>query len=112
MTELQAKLASLFIFKELDTAELALLTERLQWFSVMGREQRIFSSYPIVRKVVPRESSELLVGPSTLGAVLGQKIVPGWLDFYLGCTGYASQETSERIDPGCRADESFRAGKR
>jgi hypothetical protein len=38
--------------------------------------------------------------------VLGQKIVPGWLDFYLGHTGYASQQTSERIDPG-RADNLF-----
>jgi hypothetical protein len=55
MTELQAKLAPLSIFKEPDAAELTLLAERRQWFRVMGREQRIFSSYPIVRKVVPRE---------------------------------------------------------
>lgn len=49
---------------------------------------------------------ELQVGASTLGAVLGQKIVPGWLDFYLGRTGYASQQTSERVDPR-RADNLF-----
>ncbi|MBV8362253.1 MAG: cyclic nucleotide-binding domain-containing protein [Deltaproteobacteria bacterium] len=36
MTELQAKLASLSIFKELDAAELALLAERVQWLSIIG----------------------------------------------------------------------------
>jgi NADP-dependent 3-hydroxy acid dehydrogenase YdfG len=49
---------------------------------------------------------ELQVGASTLGAVLGQKIIPGWLDLYLGRTGYASQQTSERIERR-RADNLF-----
>jgi CRP-like cAMP-binding protein len=35
MTELQAKLASLSIFKELDATELASLAKRVQWFSVV-----------------------------------------------------------------------------
>lgn len=36
---------------------------------------------------------ELLVGASTLLAVWGQKFVPGILDWYLGRTGYDSQQT-------------------
>jgi CRP-like cAMP-binding protein len=35
MTELQAKLASLSIFKELDAAEIASLAERVQWLSII-----------------------------------------------------------------------------
>jgi hypothetical protein len=42
---------------------------------------------------------ELWVGGSTIGAIVGQKIAPGLLDFYLGRTGYSSQQTSERISP-------------
>src|SRR5207253_7742238 len=42
---------------------------------------------------------ELWVGVSTIAAVIGQKIVPGLLDVYLGRTGYSSQQTNERISP-------------
>jgi short-subunit dehydrogenase len=46
---------------------------------------------------------ELQVGRSTWAAIWGQKFVPGLLDWYLGKTGYAAQQTSEPEDPG-RAD--------
>jgi hypothetical protein len=39
---------------------------------------------------------ELLVGASTWLAVWGQKFLPGVLDWYLGRTGYAAQQTDER----------------
>lgn len=42
---------------------------------------------------------ELLVGSSTVVAVIGQKIVPGLLDKYLGKTGYASQQYDGPEDP-------------
>src|SRR5205085_8149817 len=38
---------------------------------------------------------ELLVGAPTILAVWGQKLVPGVLDWYLGKTGYAAQQTPE-----------------
>ncbi len=38
---------------------------------------------------------ELFVGGPTLLAVWGQKFVPGVLDWYLGRTGYAAQQTDE-----------------
>lgn len=42
---------------------------------------------------------EVYVGSSTVGAIVGQKIVPSLLDRYLGRTGYASQQTSEPESP-------------
>jgi|SRR5690349_8793902 len=38
---------------------------------------------------------ELFVGASTLLAVWGQKVAPNLLDWYLGRTGYAAQQTGE-----------------
>jgi NAD(P)-dependent dehydrogenase (short-subunit alcohol dehydrogenase family) len=38
---------------------------------------------------------ELLVGFPTILAVWGQKLVPGFLDWYLGKTGYTAQQTDE-----------------
>jgi hypothetical protein len=32
-------------------------------------------------------------------AILGNKLAPGWLDRYLGKTGFDSQQTSEPEDP-------------
>ena len=43
---------------------------------------------------------ELYVGWPTLEAIVANKIVPGALDYYLGKTGYESQQTSEPEDPG------------
>ncbi len=37
------------------------------------------------------------VGASTAGAVLGQRLAPALLDRYLAKTGYASQQTSQRV---------------
>ncbi len=45
---------------------------------------------------------ELNVGASTLLAVIANKLMPGVLDHYLGRTGYDSQQTTERDDPGRR----------
>ena len=43
---------------------------------------------------------EYWVGSPTVEAILGQKIIPGLLDFYLGKTGYKSQQiASEPRDP-------------
>ena len=42
---------------------------------------------------------ELQVGRSTYFAVWGQKVAPGLLDWYLGKTGYASQQTAEPENP-------------
>jgi hypothetical protein len=50
---------------------------------------------------------ELQVGRSTWLALWGQKLVPGLLDWYLGRTGYKSQQTSEPEDPD-RADNLAR----
>ena len=42
---------------------------------------------------------EVFVGGPTVEAIVGQKIVPGLLDRYLGRTGYASQQTAEAENP-------------
>lgn len=42
---------------------------------------------------------EVYVGPSTVKAIVGNKIAPGLLDHYLGKTGYKSQQTGEPEDP-------------
>jgi NAD(P)-dependent dehydrogenase (short-subunit alcohol dehydrogenase family) len=43
---------------------------------------------------------EYWVGGSTVKAILGQKIVPGLLDRYLGKSGYASQQRDVEDPPG------------
>ncbi|HZY62252.1 MAG TPA: SDR family oxidoreductase [Edaphobacter sp.] len=44
---------------------------------------------------------EYWVGTSTVKAIIGQKIIPGLLDRYLGETGYESQQIKDRPhDPG------------
>lgn len=42
---------------------------------------------------------EVYVGWPTVEAIVGNKLAPGWLDRYLGKTGFASQQTSEAEDP-------------
>ncbi|WP_158748817.1 SDR family oxidoreductase [Acidobacterium sp. S8] len=42
---------------------------------------------------------EYWVGGSTVKAILGQKIFPGILDFYLGKTGYNAQQREEQDSP-------------
>ena len=42
---------------------------------------------------------DMSVGSPTVQAILAQKIAPGLLDYYLGKTGYESQQTEQLIDP-------------
>ena len=42
---------------------------------------------------------EIYAGWPTVEAIIGNKIAPGWLDRYLGNTGFDSQQTSEPEDP-------------
>jgi short-subunit dehydrogenase len=42
---------------------------------------------------------EIYAGWPTVEAIVGNKLAPGWLDRYLGKTGFASQQTSEPEDP-------------
>jgi NAD(P)-dependent dehydrogenase (short-subunit alcohol dehydrogenase family) len=49
---------------------------------------------------------EVYVGMPTVKAILGQKIIPGWLDRYLARTGYEAQQASAYIRPN-RADNLF-----
>lgn len=49
---------------------------------------------------------ELLIGGSTVKAVVGNKVAPSTLDHYLGRIGYKSQQTSEPVDPN-RPDNLF-----
>jgi len=43
---------------------------------------------------------EVWVGWPSVKAILAQRLVPGWLDHYLGRTGFKSQMTDEPADPG------------
>jgi short-subunit dehydrogenase len=49
---------------------------------------------------------EVFVGGSTMKAVYGQDIAPGFADWYLGKTGYSSQQTPELVSAG-RPDNLF-----
>lgn len=42
---------------------------------------------------------EIWVGWPSARAILAQRLVPGWLDHYLGRTGYKAQMTGEPADP-------------
>jgi NAD(P)-dependent dehydrogenase (short-subunit alcohol dehydrogenase family) len=42
---------------------------------------------------------EVYVGISTVGSIWGQNVAPGLLDFYLGRTGYKSQQMKEPVEP-------------
>ena len=43
---------------------------------------------------------ELWIGWSAVRAILGQRVLPGLLDRYLGRIGYGSQQTDEPVPPG------------
>jgi NAD(P)-dependent dehydrogenase (short-subunit alcohol dehydrogenase family) len=53
------------------------------------------------------ERRELYVGWPTVEAIVGNKLAPSLLDYYLGRTGFASQQTSEPEDPD-RPDNLWR----
>ena len=42
---------------------------------------------------------EVWVGSSTIKAILGNKLAPGWLDRYLAQVGYSGQSSGEAADP-------------
>ena len=46
-----------------------------------------------------RPRREYWVGGSTVKAIVGQKFIPGWLDLYLGKTGYEAQQRDEPDSP-------------
>jgi NAD(P)-dependent dehydrogenase (short-subunit alcohol dehydrogenase family) len=43
---------------------------------------------------------EVWVGGSTVEAIAGERLIPGMLDNYLGKTGFDSQQTAEKEEPG------------
>ncbi|MEO3748663.1 SDR family oxidoreductase [Plantactinospora sp. B5E13] len=47
---------------------------------------------------------EYWVGASTVGTILGNRLVPGLLDRYLARSGYRSQQTDEPVDPDRRVN--------
>jgi short-subunit dehydrogenase len=49
---------------------------------------------------------EIYVGFSTCAAIYGNELAPGVLDYYLGRTGYGSQQSSDRVS-AARADNLF-----
>jgi NAD(P)-dependent dehydrogenase (short-subunit alcohol dehydrogenase family) len=49
---------------------------------------------------------EVFVGGSTVKAIYGQDVAPGFADWYLGRNGYESQQTEEAISPD-RPDNLF-----
>jgi hypothetical protein len=49
---------------------------------------------------------ELSVGFPTVKAIIGDKFIPGWLDYYLAYIGYEAQQTDEPVQPG-RRDNLF-----
>lgn len=49
---------------------------------------------------------EIYVGASTVMAIMGQKFAAGFADWYLGKTGYDSQQTEQEISPD-RKDNLF-----
>lgn len=71
----------------------------------------IFQPEVIARAVLwvaDHPTRELWVGWSAVKAILGQKLVPGLLDRYLGRMGYAAQQTDQPVSPG-RKDDVDRA---
>jgi NADP-dependent 3-hydroxy acid dehydrogenase YdfG len=47
---------------------------------------------------------ELWIAPSTIEAILGQRLVPGFADRYLARHGFDAQQTAEPASPGRRDD--------
>jgi NADP-dependent 3-hydroxy acid dehydrogenase YdfG len=67
----------------------------------------IFQPEVIARAVLyvaDHPTRELWVGWSAVKAILGQKLIPGLLDRYLGRMGYSAQQTDEPVPPGREDD--------
>lgn len=52
-----------------------------------------------VAYLATHDERELNLGFSTVKTILGNKVIPGWLDNYLAKTGYDGQQTDEPADP-------------
>ena len=59
-----------------------------------------------VLRVAQRPARELWLAPSAIKAIVGQRLIPGLLDRYLGRVGYDAQQTQEPLPPG-RPDNVF-----
>ncbi len=57
-----------------------------------------------VLHVADHPTRELWVGWSAVKAILGQKLIPGLLDRYLGRMGYSAQQTDQPLPPGREDD--------
>jgi NADP-dependent 3-hydroxy acid dehydrogenase YdfG len=67
----------------------------------------IFQPEVIARAVLyvaDHPTRELWVGWSAVKAILGQKLIPGLLDRYLGRMGYSAQQTDQPVRPGRKDD--------
>ncbi len=67
----------------------------------------IFQPEVIARAVLyvaDHPTRELWVGWSAVKAILGQKVIPGLLDRYLGRMGYSAQQTDEPVSPNRKDD--------
>jgi len=42
---------------------------------------------------------ELWVGRSSIGTIIAQKLIPGWMDRYLASNGFSGQQTDQQRDP-------------
>lgn len=63
-------------------------------------EPEVTAQVVVAAGFAERPRREYWVGMPTVVAILGQKVIPGLLDRYLGKTGYKSQQiASERQDP-------------
>jgi short-subunit dehydrogenase len=92
----------------------ALNTPQFEWCrtKMRGKPQPV---PPIYNPEVPARAvywaahhreRELYVGLSTRTAILGNQIAPGFLDYYLGRTGYQSQQSGEPVG-NSRLDNLF-----
>lgn len=62
-------------------------------------EPEIAASVVVAAANARRPRREYWVGFSTVAAITGQKFIPGWLDHYLGKSGYESQQTATPDSP-------------
>ena len=52
--------------------------------------------------VAHQRRREFAVGFPTVKAIVGEKFIPGWLDYYLAAIGYEAQQTPKPVKPGRR----------
>jgi len=52
-----------------------------------------------VLQIAKNPERELFVGYSTVKTILGNKVLPGFLDHYMAKTGYKDQQTNEPVSP-------------